>query len=135
MYAGSAEILIVRFDAQLYFANTNYFKDTLKEFVREKGTGLKYLIIDGESINALDGSAVYTLEEIHDYFGEKGIELLFSGLRGPVRDTLVKSKLMKKIRYDHCFMSIQEAVDRASIGDFESPQKYSYQEYTKQVNR
>jgi SulP family sulfate permease len=129
------QIIVVRFDAQLYFANTNYFKDKLKEFVREKGNDLRLLIIDAESLNALDSSAIYALEETLDFFTSKGIIVAFSGLKGPVRDTLVKSKLMKKIRYDHCFMSIQEAVDYYRSDGFDSPGNYMFQEYTKQVNR
>jgi SulP family sulfate permease len=129
------EILIVRFDAQLYFANTQYFKDKLKEFALERGPVLELLIIDGESLNALDSSAIYALEEVHDYFTSKNITIVFTGLKGPVRDTLVKSKLMKKIRYDHCFMSIQEAVDCFKENCFELPKGYSFQEYTKQSNR
>ena len=129
------EILIVRFDAQLYFANTQYFKDKLKEFAMERGTVLKLLVIDGESLNALDSSAIYALEEVHDYFSSRAITIVFTGLKGPVRDTLVKSKLMKKIRYDHCFMSIQEAVDCYKENCFELPKGYSFQEYTKQSNR
>ncbi|MGB5321897.1 SulP family inorganic anion transporter [Lutimonas sp.] len=129
------EILIVRFDAQLYFANTQYFKDKLKEFALERGPNLKLLIIDGESLNALDSSAIFALEEVHDYFSSKDITVVFTGLKGPVRDTLVKSKLMKKIRYDHCFMSIQEAVDCYQENCFELPKEYSFQEYTKQSNR
>jgi SulP family sulfate permease len=129
------EILIVRFDAQLYFANIQFFKDNLKEFAQEKGPDLKLLIIDGESLNDLDSSAVFALDEIHKYFTSKGITLVFTGLKGPVRDSLVKSGLMKKIRYDHCFMSIQEAVDCFKENCFELPNQYSFQEYTKQVNR
>lgn len=129
------EILIIRFDAQLYFANTQFFKDNLKQFAKEKGDALKMIIIDGESLNALDSSAIFALEEIHDYFSSKEITLAFTALKGPVRDTLVKSKLMKKIRYDHCFMSIQEAMDCFKENCFEIPNRYSYQEYTKQSNR
>ena len=91
--------------------------------------------IDGESLNALDSSAIYALDEVHDYFSSRAITIVFTGLKGPVRDTLVKSKLMKKIRYDHCFMSIQEAVDCYKENCFELPKGYSFQEYTKQSNR
>ena len=129
------KVLIVRFDAQLYFANTQYFKDKLKEFADYKGKSLELLIIDGESLNALDSSAIFALEEIHDYFTSRDITVVFTGLKGPVRDTMVKSKLMKKIRYDHCFMSIQEAVDCYESNCFESGHNYSFQEYTKQSNR
>jgi len=129
------EILIVRFDAQLYFANTQFFKDKLKEFAEERGPGVKLIVIDGESLNALDSSAIYALDEVHDYFTSKDITMVFTGLKGPVRDAMVKSQLMKKIRYDHCFMSIQEAVDCYKENCFELPKRYSFQEYTKQSNR
>lgn len=129
------ELLIIRFDAQLHFANTSYFKDKLKEFEKEKGSKLKMIIINGQSLNALDSSAVYALEEIHEDLTSQGVEMAFAGLKGPVRDAMVKSKLMKKIRYDHCFMSIQEAVDCYHNNCFELPKNYSFQEYTKQSNR
>lgn len=129
------EILIIRFDAQLHFANTTYFKDKLMDLLIDKGEKLKYLIIDGESINGLDSSAIYALEEIHDKITEKGISIAFTGLKGPVRDSLVKSGLMKKIQFDHCFMSIQEAVDYFEKISLKKKKGYSYQEYIKQVNR
>jgi SulP family sulfate permease len=105
------EILIVRFDAQLHFANTTYFKDKLQEFAAYKGDKLKVVIIDGESMNSLDSSAVYALNEILDFFKNKNVEVVFTGLKGPVRDIIHKSGLIDKIGYDRCFMSIQEAVD------------------------
>ena len=129
------EILIVRFDAQLHFANTTYFKDKLQEFAKDRGQKLKLLIIDGESLNALDSSAIYALDETLDYFNDLNIAVAFTGLKGPVRDTLVKSTLMTKIKYDHCFMSIQDAVDCFEKMCLHLPKRYSYQEYTKQSNR
>ncbi len=129
------EILIVRFDAQLYFANISYFKDTLKKMAAKRGDDLKIIIIDFESINALDGSAIYALDEVYEYFNNLGIRISLSGIKGPVRDALAKSGLMKKIRYDHCFMSIQEAVNCYHKNCFNVQKKYTYQEYIKQINR
>ncbi len=105
------DILIVRFDAQLYFANTTFFKDKLEEFVTEKGEKLKFIIIDGESMNNLDSSGVHALKDVIDLYQSKGIEIAFSGLKGPVRDAMLKGGVIDKINFDHCFMSIQEAVD------------------------
>jgi SulP family sulfate permease len=129
------EILIVRFDAQLYFANISYFKENIKKLAKERGDDLKIIIIDFESINALDGSAIYALEEIYTYFNDLDVRLALSGIKGPVRDDLAKSGLMKQIRYDHCFMSIQEAVDCYHKSCFKAQKKYTYQEYIKQINR
>jgi SulP family sulfate permease len=131
----NTEILIIRFDAQLHFANTTYFKDKLQEFARQKGDSLKLIIIDGESLNALDSSAIYALDEIYDYFTRLGVIVAFTGLKGPVRDALGHSGLIKKIKYDHCFMNIQEAIESYESKNLQFSNNYSYQEYIKQTNR
>ncbi|WP_457610723.1 SulP family inorganic anion transporter, partial [Lutibacter sp.] len=105
------DVLIIRFDAQLHFANTTYFKDTIYNEAQKKGDDLKVIIIDGESLNNLDSSGVYALEEILKYFKEKKIDIYFTGLKGPVRDTIYKSNIIQNIGQEHCFMSIQEAID------------------------
>lgn len=129
------EILIVRYDAQLYFVNTAFFKEKVIEFAKQKGEKLKLIILVFESINDLDSSAIYALEEIHDYFSKKDITIALTGIKGPIRDTLALSGLMKKIKYDHCFMNIQEAIDSYSKGILSKPLQYSYQEFIKQINR
>lgn len=128
-------ILIIRFDAQLHFANTTYFKDKLQEFAKFKGDKLKLLIIDGESLNNLDSSAVYALNEILDYFKSKTVKVVFTGLKGPVRDTLTKSGLMQKIGINNSFMSIQEAVDNFKSTQENKPSQKKFDKYIKQSNK
>ena len=105
------EILIYRFDAQLFFANTYYFKDTLEELVFSRKDKLKLIVIDGESINSIDSSGVYMLDDIIGKYKSMGIDIAFTGMKGPVRDVLQKAGIMRKIKYENCFMSIQDAVD------------------------
>ena len=105
------DLLIMRFDAQLYFANVNFFKETLNNWIAEKGEELRYVIIDGESINQMDSSATHAISEILDQYAEKKISIIFTGVKGPVRDALHKAHLIDKIGKNHFFMSIQEAVD------------------------
>jgi SulP family sulfate permease len=125
------EILIVRYDAQLHFANTTYFKDKLKEFSDFKGDRLKFLIIDGESLNNLDSSAIYTLNEVFDYFNKKNVHLAFTGLKGPVRDIMLRSGFTNKVGQGFFFMSIQEAVDYFESG-YKSQKQF--QDYINQTN-
>lgn len=125
------DILIVRFDAQLHFANTTYFKDKLQEFTKFKGDKLKFVIIDGESLNNLDSSAIYALHDILKYYDRKNIQLAFTGLKGPVRDKMVKSGLMDRIGPEFCFMSIQEAVDHYNSG---FKKEHEFQDYIEQSN-
>jgi len=129
------DVLIVRFDAQLYFANTTYFKDKLEELVIEKGEKLKLIIIDGESMNNLDSSGVHALLEVIDIYKSKGIEIAFSGIKGPVRDAMYLGGVINKINFNQCFMSIQEAVDCYDSSCNKEIKENKYEKYIKQTNR
>ncbi len=128
------DVLIVRFDAQLYFANISFFKDKLEEFVFNKGKKLRLIIIDGESINSIDSSGIYMLKDLINKYKKLNIEIAFSGMKGPVRDVLEKSGVMQKIRYENCFMSIQEAVDYFEDSIKNKELELKYFEYIKQTN-
>ena len=129
------DVLIYRFDAQLFFANIEFFKDRLYDYERLKEDKLKALIIDGESINNVDSTAIHAFEEIVSDFNSRNIEVYFTGIKGPVRDKLKSSGFLKSVNEDHFFLSIQEAVDfhEAQLDDKNPNQKF--QKYTEQVNK
>lgn len=127
-------ILIVRFDAQLFFANVQYFKDSLDEYVQAKGKQLKMIVIDGESINSIDSSGIYMMNDVITKYQNNHIEIAFTGMKGPVRDILEKSEIMKKISYQNCFLSIQEAVDAFEDKVKNKEIESKYFEYIKQTN-
>lgn len=129
------EILIYRFDAQLFFANINYFKDKLYDYESRKGDKLKVLILDGESINNVDSTALHALEEIQEDFHSRGIEVFYTGIKGPVRDKMIASGFMEHVSEDHFFMSIQEAVDCYESTCNESKKKGKFKKYVKQTNK
>ena len=123
------ELLIVRFDARLYFANSNYFKEKIEEFVRRKGEGLKAIILDAEVINNIDSTGASTLRELKEKYNKIGIDFYITNVKGPVRDALAKSKLTDAIGSENFFMSIQQAVDYFFKLEKEE------REYTKYVNQ
>ena len=125
------ELLIVRFDAPLYFANTHYFTDHLKGMIQVKGESLKAVILNAESINNLDSSAIHALEEIVEELKEAGILLYFTGVKGPVRDAMGKGNLVEKIGKNNFFMTVQEAVDHFDREE-KRQGKAPFQEYTLQ---
>lgn len=125
-------ILIVRFDAQLFFANAGYFKDKLEEFVKEKSDALQLIIIDAEVINNIDSTGIATLDIILDRYSKRGITIYFTGVKGPVRDAFAKSDLIYKIGLENCFMSIQRGVDNYYKGDAVFEKKHS--KYINQSN-
>lgn len=129
------DILILRFDAQLYFANVSYFKDKLYESIADKGNTFKLLIIDGESINNVDSTAIYALHDILEDLNKKSIDVYFSGVKGPVRDKLIRSGFMSKADENHFFMSIQDAVDSFENAHKKGVKNVKFKKYIKQANK
>jgi SulP family sulfate permease len=106
--------LILRFDAQLYFGNKDYFKKQLYQQIAKKGSGLKYIILNAEAINYIDSSATTLLERIILDLRERGIQLLITGAIGPTRDILYHSGLIGIIGEENLFVQTFEAVDYCS---------------------
>lgn len=127
------DLLILRFDAPLYFANTNYFKDTLEEEIARKGEKLRAIILPSNTIYDMDSSAIHALEEVLEDCRNQGIKVYFSGVRGPVRDAMKKGHLMEKIGEENFFMNIQEAVEWID-GHKEPFEKSKHQKFTVQTN-
>jgi len=107
-------ILIIRFDAQLYFGNKDYFKNKLIKLVNNSETKPKAIIIKAEPINYIDSSAVFMLESLVEAFEEQKIKLLFSDVIGPTRDIIQKSELLEKIGKEHFFVNTLEAYEYAT---------------------
>lgn len=104
------EILIVRFDAQLYFANLGYFKDKL-QLMEAKKPNLKYVILDAKAISNLDSSAVHALHDLIEDYNRRGIKLYIANAIGPVRDILQKAHIVEALGAHRFHMRVIEAVD------------------------
>lgn len=103
-------VLLVRFDAELYFGNADYFRDQLEALIRNKGPQLRAVILDGHTINDIDTTGLFTLSRLFESLEKKNIPLYLCGMIGPVRDKLFHSGLMQRMGAQHNFLSIQSAL-------------------------
>ena len=87
---------MIRFDGQLYFANTAYFEDKIMERIALMGD-LKYVIVVGDGINQIDATGEEMLSHLADRLDKAGIELLFTGLKKQVLDTFERTGLYARI--------------------------------------
>ena len=71
---------------------------------------LKLVILNAEAINTLDSTAAHMLNDLADELKLAGISLVFTTVKGPVRDVMVKAKIVDKLGKQHFFDSIQEAI-------------------------
>ena len=59
----------------------------------------------------MDSTAIHALKDIFDDLKKSGIDMYFSGVKGPVRDALQKAGFVDYIGEDKFFLHIQYAVD------------------------
>ncbi|WP_159949157.1 SulP family inorganic anion transporter [Polaribacter septentrionalilitoris] len=119
------DILIFRFDAQLFYANSGYFRDKLDEMASKKGNQLKLIVLDAESINRVDSTGLEILKERIKYYKKRGVTFYFAGVKGPVRDDLFKCGVLSIIDINHFFMRANDAVKFYKTGDREEQEKYA----------
>ena len=103
------EILMLRFDAQLFFANVHFFKSALMKEIERKGNKLRYVILNAEPVNYIDNTAINELEKIIHNLRDKGIVFKLAGAIGPIRDILQKSAFLNVIGEENIYVRTAEA--------------------------
>jgi len=121
------DVLIMRFDARLYFANVNYFKETIEAEIEKRKDKLKVFILDANSINSADSSGLHALQEILDYCNSLGVKMAMTSVKGPLRDRLQKAHFDEQLGKHRFFMRIQHAVDAWDEKDTDRMEHYVLQ--------
>lgn len=102
--------LIVRFDDQLYFANSGYLQDTVRELVNKTTEKLELFILDARCIHSIDSSGVHALEDLYNFFNSRNIKFYIAGFVGPVRDHVTKAGLVEKMGSRSHFLDVHQAI-------------------------
>jgi SulP family sulfate permease len=106
-------ITVMRFDGQLYFANAGYFEDKVLEQVAEGGQELKFIIVDGGSINQLDATGEEVLGHLVERLHAQGIELLVAQMKKQFMDTLRRTGVIHHIGEERFFARVEDALEHA----------------------
>lgn len=104
------DILIIRFDAQLYFGNSLYFKTELFNQIDAKGDTLKCVILNAETINYIDSTAVQMLINVIKEIHTRDIQFYVAGAIGPARDIIFNSGIITELHREFLFVKTSEAV-------------------------
>ncbi|WP_363355879.1 SulP family inorganic anion transporter [Microbacterium sp. LMI12-1-1.1] len=104
-------IVIVRFDAPLFFANGAIFDDWVRSRVRAAGDGVRTVILAAEPITDIDTTAADELVELDEYLRVHGIRLVIAEMKSPVVDTLARFGLTDRFSPDRFAPTVGAAVD------------------------
>jgi SulP family sulfate permease len=109
------EVLVVRYDGALTFANQSHFKRTLQAWVVRKGAPLQLIVIQADTISHIDASARATFRNLLQDWRAAGLQVCLAGAIGPVRDSLASDGFL-----DEGGITFQLNVDDA-LAEFEKP--------------
>lgn len=96
------EIVAVRFDGQLYFANVPYFEDSLLD-ISSRFPKAKYVLVVADGINQIDASGEETIRLLGQRLAENQIRLAFSGLKPQVLSVLRTTGTLEAIGAENLF--------------------------------
>ncbi len=90
-------ILILRIDMSIFFANANKIVQQMQELVEKKGDELEHVIISFEGVNYMDVSACEILYEYFKELDERGIKIYLMYRKQQVRDIMRRSGLQDNL--------------------------------------
>lgn len=103
------EVLSIRVDESLYFANARYLEDKVYDLVA-KNQDIKHVVLLCSAVNELDMSATESLEAITHRLQELGILFHLSEVKRPVMNVLETSGFIEHMT-GNIYMSHQAAMD------------------------
>lgn len=103
-----AELLSIRIDESLYFANARYLEDMVGGAVAARPQ-LKHLVLMCSAVNLIDASALESLEAIARRLAAAGVGFHLSEVKGPVMDALRHSDFFTHFK-GRIFLSQFDAV-------------------------
>jgi SulP family sulfate permease len=103
------DLLLVRVDENLYFANASRVELQLMDLVTARGD-LKHLVLICSGVSHIDASGLEMLESIHDALNEKGIALHLAEVKGPVMDRLTGTPFLAQLGVSQVHLSTDAAV-------------------------
>lgn len=107
------EILTLRVDESLYFANARFLEDKVYDLVAQRPE-LKHVILLCSAVNAIDMSALHSLEAINERLASSGVAFHLSEVKGPVMDRLLNIGFQKKMS-GNIYLSQHQAMTELSV--------------------
>jgi SulP family sulfate permease len=115
-------VLTIRIDEALSYLNANWLEEFVLEQVAEHGE-VRHLILMCSAVNAIDASALESLEAINHRLADSGVNLHLSEVKGPVMDALERSDLLDALTgriflsQNNAFTALMDDDGMADTGD------------------
>lgn len=103
------KVAAVRVDGSLYFANCKSLEDAVLGIVADQ-PDVEHFVLIGTAVNAIDASALETLESLHAELRDAGVQLHLAAIKGPVMDRLRTIGFTEHIGEEHFYECTHDAM-------------------------
>jgi len=103
-------LVLFRWDAPLFFANAELFRECVLDAVNESPTPVRWLVVAAEPVTSVDVTAADVLAELDESLQSAGIELCFAEMKDPVKDKLKRFGLFARLGEETFFPTLGVAV-------------------------
>jgi high affinity sulfate transporter 1 len=103
-------LVLFRWDAPLFFANAEFFRERILDAVAKTPTPVRWLVVAAEPVTSVDVTACDTVAELDEALHARGIELCFAELKDPVKDKLKRFGLYAQLGEAYFFPTVGSAV-------------------------
>ena len=102
-------LLVLRFDAGLFFASSDALADRLIELYHQADPKLHTIVLDFEGVNFIDSQGAYVLGEILNLAISRDIELRLTRVKTKVKEVLQRDGVIAHIGEDRIYGNVYEA--------------------------
>ena len=103
-------LLLFRFDAPLFFANAEVFRDAIYRALAAEERPIQTVVLASEPITDVDSTAAEVLAELNSELESDGIELAFAEVKDPVKDKLKLYGLIESVGEERFYPTLGLAV-------------------------
>ncbi len=111
----SPDVVSLRVDESLYFANASYLEDEIFRILGERKQ-IRHIILMCTAVNEIDISALEVLESVNEILRQEGIGFHLSEVKGPVMDCLENTHFLANLN-GQVFLSQYQAVHSLQMED------------------
>ena len=104
-------LLMLRWDAPLFFANANIFRNLIREQIAAATQTPLWVLVAAEPITDVDSTAADMLTDLDLELNASGIHLVFAELKDPAREKIESYGLLDTIDSRHFYPTLEVAVE------------------------
>ena len=101
-------VLVFRWEAPLFFANSGIFRQQVRRLVRERHP--RWVVLQCEAVTDIDVTAADMLDRLDTELNAQGIHMAFVELRTRLHDLVYRYGLFETLDRDHFYSSIDDAL-------------------------